>query len=111
MSQNSDTATLPVDERRRPAAGGESARNDPGTGTFAMNSAPLVEVSVVIPVFNEEGNLPTLFQRLYPVMDQLGRSYEILFTNDGSSDRSRELLAVQYEARPDVTRVIEFSAN
>lgn len=70
-----------------------------------------IQLSVVIPVFNEEGNLPTLFARLYPVLDGLGRSYEILFTNDGSADRSSELLAAQHAARPDVTRVIEFNAN
>jgi undecaprenyl-phosphate 4-deoxy-4-formamido-L-arabinose transferase len=68
-------------------------------------------VSVVIPVFNEEGNLPLLFSRLYPVLDALARPYEVIFTNDGSSDRSRELLAGQHAARPDVTRVIEFNAN
>jgi undecaprenyl-phosphate 4-deoxy-4-formamido-L-arabinose transferase len=65
----------------------------------------------VIPVYNEELNLPTLFTRLYPVLDALGRSYEILFTNDGSADRSMELLRGQYTARPDVTRVIDFNAN
>jgi len=68
-------------------------------------------LSVVIPVYNEEANLPTLFQRLYPVLDALGRSYEIVFTNDGSADRSLSLLRAQYEARPHVTRVIDFNAN
>jgi len=70
-----------------------------------------VSVSVVIPVFNEQGNLPTLFSRLYPVLDALGRSYEVIFTNDGSADQSRELLAEQHAARPDVTRIIEFKSN
>lgn len=69
------------------------------------------EVSVVVPVYNEEENLPTLFSRLYAAMDATGRSYEVIFTNDGSADRSAELLAEQYAARPDVTRVIEFGAN
>ncbi len=76
-----------------------------------MSSESPVSLSVVIPVYNEEGNLPTLFARLYPVLDALGRTYEIIFTNDGSADRSREMLADQYAARPDVTRVIEFNAN
>jgi undecaprenyl-phosphate 4-deoxy-4-formamido-L-arabinose transferase len=70
-----------------------------------------VQLSVVIPVFNEELNLPTLFARLYPVLDALGRSYEIVFTNDGSQDRSFELLRAQHARRPDVTRVIDFNAN
>jgi undecaprenyl-phosphate 4-deoxy-4-formamido-L-arabinose transferase len=76
-----------------------------------MSSEKPVEVSVVIPVFNEEGNLPTLFARLYPVLDALGRRYEIIFTNDGSADRSYDLLAAQHAARPDVTKVIDFQAN
>jgi undecaprenyl-phosphate 4-deoxy-4-formamido-L-arabinose transferase len=73
--------------------------------------APDPEISVVIPVFNEEANLPTLFARLYPALDALGRTYEVIFTNDGSHDRSFELLRAQHAARPDVTRVIDFNAN
>lgn len=74
-----------------------------------MNAAP--ELSVVIPVFNEEQCLPALFARLYRTLDGLGRSYEVVFTNDGSSDRSFALLKARYEARPEVTRVIDFNAN
>jgi undecaprenyl-phosphate 4-deoxy-4-formamido-L-arabinose transferase len=74
-----------------------------------MSAAP--EVSVVIPVYNEELNLPLLFSRLYPVMDGLGRSYEVIFTNDGSADHSLDLLKRQFDARPKVTRVIDFNAN
>lgn len=74
-----------------------------------MSASP--QLSIVIPVYNEELNLPTLFGRLYPVLDALGRSYEILFTNDGSADRSIELLRAQHAVRPDVTRVIDFNAN
>src|SRR5882724_11292759 len=74
-------------------------------------SPSAVYFSVVIPVFNEELNLPTLFTRLYPVLDGLGRTYEVIFTNDGSADRSRQLLAAQHAARPKQTRVIEFNAN
>ncbi|HXA13759.1 MAG TPA: glycosyltransferase family 2 protein, partial [Opitutaceae bacterium] len=70
-----------------------------------------VQISVVIPVFNEELNLPILFARLYPVLDGLGKSYEVIFTNDGSHDHSIELLRAQHAARPDVTRVIDFNAN
>jgi undecaprenyl-phosphate 4-deoxy-4-formamido-L-arabinose transferase len=74
-----------------------------------MSASP--QLSVVIPVYNEESNLPTLFARLYPVLDGLGRSYEIIFTNDGSHDRSFELLRAQHALRPDVTRVVDFNAN
>lgn len=76
-----------------------------------MSQQAPVQLSVVIPVFNEEGNLPLLFSRLYPVLDALGRSYEVIFTNDGSADRSCELLASKHAERPEVTRVIEFTAN
>jgi undecaprenyl-phosphate 4-deoxy-4-formamido-L-arabinose transferase len=74
-------------------------------------SAANPQLSIVIPVYNEELNLPTLFNRLYPVLDGLGRSYEIVFTNDGSADRSMDLLRAQFTARPEVTRVINFNAN
>jgi undecaprenyl-phosphate 4-deoxy-4-formamido-L-arabinose transferase len=74
-----------------------------------VSSSPVL--SIVIPVYNEESNLPVLFQRLYPVLDGLGRSYEVIFTNDGSADRSLELLRAQFHARPEVTRVVDFNAN
>lgn len=69
------------------------------------------EVSVVIPVYNEEAGLPALFARLYPALDALGTRYEVIFVNDGSRDRSAALLREQFQQRPDVTRVILFSAN
>ena len=69
------------------------------------------ELSVVIPVYNEEATLDALFARLYPALDALGRSYEVIFINDGSRDRSAAILAQQYHARPEVTRVILFNGN
>ena len=68
-------------------------------------------ISIVIPVYNEEACLERLFNRLYPVMDGLGVSYEIVFINDGSRDRSAALLADQFRRRPDVTRVVLFTSN
>ena len=70
-----------------------------------------VALSVVVPVYNEEPNLPALFARLLAVLDHLGQTYEVVFTNDGSVDRSLELLRAQFAARPDVIRVIDFNAN
>jgi undecaprenyl-phosphate 4-deoxy-4-formamido-L-arabinose transferase len=69
------------------------------------------DVSIVIPVYNEEEVLPALFTRLYPALDVMGRSYEIVFVNDGSKDRSVAMLREQFERRPDVTRVVLFSGN
>ena len=76
-----------------------------------MSESTAPALSIVIPVYNEALNLPTLFARLYPVLDSLGRRYEIIFTNDGSVDQSFELLRARQAARPDVTRVIDFNAN
>jgi undecaprenyl-phosphate 4-deoxy-4-formamido-L-arabinose transferase len=79
-----------------------------------MASAPqalLPHLSVVIPVYNEEAGLQPLFDRLYPALDALGSSYEAIFVDDGSRDRSAALLKDQYLKRPDVTRVILFNAN
>jgi undecaprenyl-phosphate 4-deoxy-4-formamido-L-arabinose transferase len=72
---------------------------------------PVPEISIVVPIYNEEDVLPALFQRLYPALDRLGASYEVLFVNDGSRDQSPALLAAQFEARPDTTRVILLSTN
>jgi undecaprenyl-phosphate 4-deoxy-4-formamido-L-arabinose transferase len=77
--------------------------------TGMLASAP--SLSVVIPVYNEEAGLQPLFDRLYPALDKLGRSYEIIFVDDGSRDRSAAMLKDQFLQRPDVTRVIVFNAN
>ncbi|HUH93994.1 MAG TPA: glycosyltransferase [Casimicrobiaceae bacterium] len=69
------------------------------------------EISVVIPVYNEEAGLGRLFERLYPALDRLGRRYEVIFVDDGSRDRSAALLKDQFLARPETTRVIVFNAN
>jgi len=50
-----------------------------------------VNFSVVIPVFNEEGNLEPLYTRLTKVMNDWGKSYEIVFVADGSNDSSFEI--------------------
>src|SRR5258708_40341563 len=69
------------------------------------------QVSVVIPVFNEEEGLPLLFERLYRALDALGRSYEVVFVDDGSRDASVAELREQYQRRPDVTRVVVLARN
>ena len=76
---------------------------------------PAPQLSIVIPVYNEEEGLQALFDRLYPAMDQLQAKlnlrYEIIFVNDGSKDRSAGMLATQFDLRPDVTRVVLFQNN
>jgi undecaprenyl-phosphate 4-deoxy-4-formamido-L-arabinose transferase len=70
-----------------------------------------IQLSVIIPVYNEQEGLQTLFDRLYPALDKLNLFYEIVFVNDGSRDRSAAILRAQFQLRPDVTRVILFNGN
>ena len=72
---------------------------------------PTPEISVVVPVYNEEASLPALVARLYAALDSLQRRYEIIFVNDGSRDSSAAVLRAQFERRSDVTRVVLFAAN
>jgi undecaprenyl-phosphate 4-deoxy-4-formamido-L-arabinose transferase len=67
-------------------------------------------ISIVIPVYNEELNLPPLIDRLYPVMELIGKPFEIIFTDDGSNDRSLGILKTMAGKFPEV-RVIEFNGN
>ena len=73
--------------------------------------SPDPKLSVVIPVYNEEEVLPSLFARLYPALDALGIAYECVFVNDGSRDHSVALLRQQFQRRPKHTRVVLFHAN
>jgi len=68
-------------------------------------------ISLVIPIYNEEEVLPTLFARLYPVLAGLDRSCEVIFVDDGSRDRSAALLADQYRLTPEITKVVYLRAN
>ena len=68
-------------------------------------------VSVVVPVYNEQENLPSLFLRLTAVLDKLGKPFEIIFTNDGSRDNSLVLLRDFHKQRPTQVRVIDFNGN
>jgi len=70
-----------------------------------------MKLSVVIPVYNEEAGLESLFARLYPALDALHMGYEVIFINDGSRDRSAAILREQFAKRPDVTRVVLLNGN
>src|SRR6185369_5879614 len=67
-------------------------------------------LSIVIPVYNEEFNLVPLMERLYPVVTGAARPFEIIFINDGSRDRSLEILQRMVQQYPGV-RVVEFNGN
>lgn len=68
------------------------------------------EISVIVPVFNEEANLEKLHARLTGVMQQLGKTYEMVLVNDGSRDRSMEIIRTLAEQDSHV-RYICFSRN
>ena len=68
-----------------------------------------VALAVVIPVYNEEANLPVLMQRLMPVMQGLKKSFEIIFIDDGSRDQSLEIL--KSFTKNDQVKVVELTRN
>jgi len=67
-------------------------------------------VSIVVPFFNEEGNVEEMHRRLKAVLEQTGRTYEIIYVDDGSRDRTYELLRAIYE-RDAAVRVIKLRRN
>jgi glycosyltransferase involved in cell wall biosynthesis len=73
-----------------------------------MNDRP--EISVIIPIFNEENNLSALYGELTPVLEGLGRSWEVVAVDDGSTDGSFARLAEihQSDAR---WRIVRFRRN
>jgi len=72
---------------------------------------PAPEISVVIPVFNEEDNLRELGERLIRTLTAMGRPYEIIFVDDGSTDRSWQLLTDLNEQYPQYIRALQFHRN
>jgi len=70
-----------------------------------------VEISIVIPVFNEQENMDDLSSRVLKTMDDYGHNYEVVFVDDGSSDKTPEMLRNLFKKRSDVIRVITFNGN
>jgi dolichol-phosphate mannosyltransferase len=68
------------------------------------------KLSLVIPVYNEEGSLPELYSRLTSVLKPLGLPYEIIMIDDGSGDRSAALIA-ELNARDPRVKLLGFSRN
>src|SRR5438132_716906 len=67
-----------------------------GAQPLRADALPQPAVSIVIPVFNESASIPRLHTRLHQVLQQLGRSFEVVYVDDGSTDRSlQELLVIQ----------------
>jgi len=70
----------------------------------------VVDLSVVIPVYNEEENLPHLWPELRSVLEPLGLTFEVVFVDDGSRDRSAELIRGFRDVDPRV-RLVRLKAN
>lgn len=68
-------------------------------------------ISVVIPVHNEQEVLEELYTRLTAALDKIAKPYEIILTNDGSTDKSLEILQTLHQRRPEQIRVIDFNGN
>jgi len=76
-----------------------------------MSTASRGKVSVVVPVYNEEANIPELVPRLFAVLDTLDRPSEVICVDDGSRDRSLDVLRGLLDRYPDRLRVVELSRN
>ncbi len=79
---------------------------------IAANGAPAKResVAIVVPVFNEAANLPVLWSRLQGVLADPSREWEVVFVDDGSTDRSLEILR-EYSQQDDRVRVVELARN
>jgi glycosyltransferase involved in cell wall biosynthesis len=78
--------------------------------TNLMESRLTETLSILIPVYNEEGNLSLLYEKLASVLMKTGRAYEIIFVDDGSSDGSLDVLLDIKDRNPNV-KIISFSRN
>jgi len=70
----------------------------------------LTALSIVIPIYNEEGNIAHLYKRLVVVLREMGLSYEIIFVNDGSADQSIQLIQA-LSLSDDKVKYIDLSRN
>jgi glycosyltransferase involved in cell wall biosynthesis len=69
-----------------------------------------IDISVVVPVYNEEENLPVLIPQIVEVLGPLGKTYEMIFVDDGSQDHSRRLLKEMALQFPQI-RILGFKKN
>lgn len=79
--------------------------------SVAPSSMKQVTLSIVVPVMNEELNVRPLFEKLSAQLAELDQPYEVIFVDDGSTDKTFEELKKLYEENPDVVHVIRFRRN
>ena len=70
-----------------------------------------MDISVVIPLYNEDESIPELYAWIERVMKENHFSYEVIFINDGSTDRSWEIISELNQQQPDVVKGIKFRRN
>jgi len=70
----------------------------------------MVDLSIVLPVYNEESNLSILYKEIKEVLDRLNKKYEIIFVDDGSKDRSF-LVLKNIKEKDSTVKVIRFRKN
>jgi dolichol-phosphate mannosyltransferase len=99
---------LPCQGKARYGAAPVSAPSDPPTP--AGDGGGRLSYSVVVPVFNEEGNVEALATRVVATMEALGAPFELLFVDDGSSDGTPGVLR-GVAARDPRVRVVRFTRN
>lgn len=86
----------------------ESKGSQAYQGTY---SETRIDLSIVIPLLNEEGSIKPLWLGLRDVLEGLGKEYEVVFVDDGSRDSSFDILKSVYEEDPQHIRVIQFRRN
>ncbi|GCE03643.1 glycosyltransferase family 2 protein [Dictyobacter aurantiacus] len=70
-----------------------------------------IDITIVVPLMNEQESVRILFERIQAQINQLGKSYEIIFVDDGSTDKTFEVLKALHEENPGVVRVVRFRRN
>ena len=75
-----------------------------------MSEQKRMDISVVVPVYNEEENLPILVSQLVEVLGPLRKTYEMIFVDDGSKDRSRRVLR-EMASKHSQVRILGFKYN
>ena len=70
-----------------------------------------MDISVIIPLYNEEESIPELYAWIARVMKENNFTYEVIFINDGSTDRSWEIISDLYRQEPKVVKGIKFRRN